>query len=82
MGHRVIRGALIPSNYIIGSTKKNVSESIAPQILTDRAMFGLSAKVVERILTGLTDSTVFGVTKLMTRDLKNNLTESIVITNT
>lgn len=63
MGHRVIRGALIPSSYIIGSMKKYVTESIAPQNLTDRAMFGLSTRVVDG-------------------DLQNNLTDSVVITNT
>jgi hypothetical protein len=82
MGHRVIRGALIPSSYIIGSLKLYAKESVAPQNLTDRAAFGLGKFITEDLLANMTDGVGFGVTKFITEDLVNNLTESIVITNT
>jgi hypothetical protein len=82
MGHRSIRGALIPSSYIIGSLKIDVKDSIAPQNLTDRAVFGLSKSFAENFHPNLTDHVTFGITKLNTDDLKSNLTESVVITNT
>ena len=81
MGHRVVRGALIPSGYIIGPMKAFANDSIAPQNLTDRVVFGLSKKVTEDLLSNMTDDVVFGTTKFKTEDLVNNLTESIIITN-
>jgi hypothetical protein len=58
MGHRVIRGALIPSGYLIGSLKIDVKDSIAPQNLTDHVVFGLGKFITEDLVNNLTESIV------------------------
>ena len=80
-GHFVVRGMKIPLTYGAGAYKIEAVETLQVSgTPLDRAVFGLSTRKDETF-EYLSDYSVFGDTTLQSENLKNNLSESVVITN-